>query len=122
MKEHALKLETRLIKFSVNCTEIANSLPKDLSSQVLKKQLLRSCVSPALNYGEAQVAESRNDFIHKLRIALKELKETSVNLKIIEALNLIKDSANLQMCILESNELVAIFISSVNTAIKNQEN
>lgn len=78
------ELEERLIDFSVFIIEIVNDLPNTKTGNHLAGQLIRSGTSPALNYGEAQSAESRKDFIHKLKVVLKELRETMVCLKIIQ--------------------------------------
>ena len=77
-------LEERLIKFAVNVIELANSLPNSSVGNHIQNQIVRSSTSPALNYGEAQSAESRKDFIHKMSICLKELRETYVAIKIIK--------------------------------------
>ena len=69
-------LEERLIDFAIRISEVAESLPNAALGKYIKGQMIRSGTSPALNYGEAQSAESTNDFIHKLKIVLKELRET----------------------------------------------
>jgi len=70
-------LENRLINFSVSIIKLAESFPRSFSGSHLANQVTRSATSPSLQYGEAQGAESRSDFIHKMRIALKELRETN---------------------------------------------
>ena len=77
-------LEERLIDFAVVITDIVEALPNTRLGNYIAGQLIRSGCSPALNYGEAQSAESRNDFIHKMKIILKELRESMISLKIIE--------------------------------------
>ncbi|HEX2627922.1 MAG TPA: four helix bundle protein [Chitinophagaceae bacterium] len=62
-------LNERLIAFASNCIDVAESLPKTIAGLHIANQLVRSSSSPALNYGEAQGAESMRDFIHKLKIA-----------------------------------------------------
>lgn len=79
------------------------------------KQLIRSVTSSALNYGEAQGAESKKDFIHKMKVCLKELRESQVNLQILEKSNLVKSKEDFEPIIKESNELVAIFTASIKT-------
>ena len=64
--------------------ELIETMPDTKIANHIAGQMLRSGTSPALNYGEAQSAESRNDFIHKMKICLKELRETNVSLKIIK--------------------------------------
>jgi four helix bundle protein len=105
-------LEDRLVKFAVNVLDFVESLPETRANMQPGGQLLRSGTSPALNYGEAQSAESRKDFIHKLKIILKELRESSICLRIMDKRSLLKTNEVLN----ESNELVAIFTKSVKTA------
>ncbi len=81
-------LEERLINFAVLIIEISQAMPDTKAANHLRGQLLRCGTSPALNYGEAQSGESRKDFIHKLKIVLKELRESSICLKIIFRTNL----------------------------------
>jgi len=90
MKERAFDLEARLITFPVRVIRTAESLPKTSTGNHIRNQLLRSGTSPAPNYGEAQSAESRTDFTHKLKIVLKELRETRVWLLMIQQTCLIK--------------------------------
>jgi four helix bundle protein len=71
-------LDERLIYFASSVLDIATSLPKTIAGNHLAGQLVRSCTSPCLQYGEAQSAESRADFIHKMKISLKELRETLI--------------------------------------------
>jgi len=82
---------------------------------------VRSGTSPALQYGEAQSAESRNDFIHKLKILLKELSETLVSLKIIKKVPLTKKIDLVEKALTECNELISIFVKSIETAKKNND-
>ena len=84
------ELEERLINFAVLIIEIVNELPNTRTGNHLSGQLVRSGTSPALNYGEAQSGESRKDFIHKIKVVLKELRETFVCLKIIDRTKLLK--------------------------------
>jgi len=83
-------LEERLIDFAVRIVKLSASLPKNAAGRHMAGQMLRSGTSPAPNYGEARGAESPLDFIHKLRIVLKELNETSIWLRIIQRSELIK--------------------------------
>ena len=111
-------LEERLIDFAIIISDIVEGLPATRIRNYIAGQLIRSGCSPALNYGEAQSAESRNDFIHKMKIILKELRESLISLKITERkglYNLEKVSAAKNEC----NQLVAIFVKSIETAKKN---
>jgi len=112
-------LEERLIDFAVLSIEISKLLPKTVTGCHLSGQLVRSGTSPALNYGEAQSAESRKDFLHKIKIILKELRESLICMKIIWRVNLIKNSSLLEEGINESNELISIFVKSAKTTQEN---
>jgi four helix bundle protein len=112
-------LEERLIDYAVLSIEIVKLLPNNVEGRHLGNQLVKSGTSPSLNYGEAQSAESRKDFIHKVSIILKELRESLVCMKILKKSNLVADSALLEEGIKESNELISIFVKSVKTAQGN---
>jgi four helix bundle protein len=109
-------LEERLIDFAVRIIRIAESLPKTKVGNHIAGQLIRCGTSPAPNYGEAQSAESRSDFIHKMKVSLKELRETRVWLFIIVRANLIRPTSKLEPLINENNELISIFVTSITTA------
>ena len=109
-------IEDRLIRFASSIISICETLPEKKSAQHLGGQLLRSGTAPALMYGEAQAAESRNDFVHKMKIALKELRETSVCLRIIHSQQLSKSDEDIPPLLRENFELIAIFVTSIKTA------
>jgi len=109
------ELQSRLNQFAIKIIRLTRDLPSDNAGQYLGKQLLRSGNSPALHYGEACGAESRKDFIHKMRICLKELRESYNNLCVLDEIGLIPD----QRIIKEANEMISIFVSSIRTAEKN---
>lgn len=111
-------LHERLIRFSILILEIVDDLPKSYAGVHFAKQLVRCGTAPAFHHAEAQSAESRRDFIHKMKIAVKELRETYVNLKIIKRKPLISDKA-VEEVIVECNELISIFVKSIQTAKKN---
>ena len=110
------KMEERLIDFAVLSIKVVNRLPENRISYHLGGQLIRSSTSPALNYGEARGAESRKDFIHKLGIILKELRETNICLKILCRTNCIEVA---DPALIECNELISIFVKSVQTTKRN---
>ena len=114
-------LEERLINFSVMILEIVELLPDTPAGRHYGGQLIRSGSSPAFNYGEAQSAESRRDFIHKIQIVLKELRETHIALKSIHKAGMIINNPIVPAAIKESDELIAIFVTSTSTARKNLE-
>ncbi len=113
-------LEERLIEFSILIIEIVNEMPNSKAGNHLSGQLVRSGTSVSLNYGEAQSAESKKDFIHKMKIILKELRETFICLKIIHRSKLYKTEAKIIKAMKENNELISIFVKSIETAQKNQ--
>jgi len=98
---------------------VAEALPDTRAGNHIAGQLIRSGSSPAPNYGEAQSAESRKDFIHKMKVALKELRETLVWLEIVRHKPLIQPNDKLVPLTEECNELISIFVTSINTAQAN---
>jgi four helix bundle protein len=112
-------LEDRLIKFSCMCISVVELLPNNLVGNTIAKQLIRSCLFPALNYGEAQGAESRADFIHKNSIVVKELRETKNCIRIIFEKPII-NTIEVKIALKEASELVAIFTKILKT-LKNGE-
>ena len=96
---------------------MSERLPESKAGKHIAGQLLRSGTSPAPNYGEAQSAESTKDFIHKIKISLKELRESKVWLKIIDRAKIIQTSL-LEPLIKETDELISILFKSVDTAKK----
>lgn len=119
MPHPAQVLQTRLIEFAVQACRVAASLPRTPLGHHLAHQLLRCGTSAAPNYGEAQSAESRQDFVHKMRICLKELREAQVWLRLIQRLGLAKQG-DFETILDECGQLVAIFTSSVVTATKGR--
>ena len=110
-------LHERLIDFAVMIIEITDNLKNSKAANHLSGQVVRSGTSPSLNYSEAQSAESRNDFIHKMSIVLKELRETHSCLKIIQRASLYgKKQEILVAGIKENNELISIFVKSIETS------
>ena len=116
------ELENRLIDFAVLIIQICESIPKTRAGNTLSGQKVRSGTSPALNYGEAQSAESRKDFVHKLKVILKELRETLICLKIIKRATSLSENNRtiLEVALKENDELIRIFVSSLNIAQRKQ--
>ncbi len=114
-------LEERLIDFAVRIIRTTESLPKTRAGNHIAGQLVRCGTSPAPNYGEAQSAEFRSDFIHKMKVSLKELRETRIWLLMIVKANLIKPMSKLEPLINENNELISIFVTSVKTAKQKED-
>jgi len=109
-------LEERLISFAVRIIHVAEALPNTKTGNHVRGQILRCGTSGAPNYAEAESAESRSDFVHKLKIVLKELRETKVWLIIIVRATLLKPTTRLDPIIQECDELIAIFVKSIKTA------
>ncbi|MEM1120129.1 MAG: four helix bundle protein [Bacteroidota bacterium] len=108
------ELEDRLIDFASRIIDLVEALPKGVAARHLGGQIVRSGTSPALNYGEARGAESPSDFVHKLKVCLKELRETYICMKIIDKRNWFP-KGKLNSLLKENDELIAIFVSSVKT-------
>lgn len=117
--ERKYDLEERLINFAALIIAFTDSMVNSKAGNHLANQLLRSGTSPALNYGEAQSGESRKDFIHKLKIVLKELRETRVAIKIIDKSILHLDKGEIIKLLNECNQLISIFVKSIETAERN---
>lgn len=117
-KKKKYDLQKRLVAYSALVISNVDILKKNFATDHLLKQLIRSVTSSALNYGEAQAAESKRDFIHKMKICLKELRESQVNMQILEKSNLVENIVVFESIIKESNELVAIFTTSIKTTNK----
>ena len=118
MEKKNFDLEDRLVDFACKCLDVCELLPATKAGQNLEYQLSKSGTAPALIYGEAQAAESRADFLHKMRMVLKEIKETRINLKIIKRKPVVVHQ-KVDIAFNEANELMAIFIKSIETAISN---
>jgi four helix bundle protein len=111
-------LEKRLIQFAIDIVKLVGHLPQNFQAKHIANQILRSGTAPAPNYGEARAAESRADFIHKLKIALKELNETAVWLRILRG-SFDVDADLLGQLVGENTELCKIIVASVKTARRN---
>src|SRR6185437_3828877 len=119
MTNSKFDLEDRLVEFSCKIIEIVELLPSSRAGNYIAAQLIRCGLAPTLLYGEAQGAESRADFIHKMKICLKELKETRVCLKVIAKAKLIVPIEKLVNIKSENEQLVSIVAKSIETAKKN---
>jgi four helix bundle protein len=111
-------LEDRLVKFGAAVCRLSDRLPTTTLGKQVTLQLIRSATSPFANYGEVQGAESRRDFIHKLGICLKELRETRAWLKFMGEMKLSSED-QLAVVMQECEELLAILASSIRTARQN---
>jgi four helix bundle protein len=114
-----VSLENRLIDFAIAINKLCEELPHNKLGVYIADQMIRSSASPAFNYGEAQSAESRKDFIHKMKIFLKELRETNVGLKFLMRGDFKINMERRDLLLKENNELISIFVKSIQTASKN---
>nr|WP_042292516.1 four helix bundle protein [Nonlabens ulvanivorans] len=115
----AQDLEDRLIDFAISIIKSCKYLDNSFASEHLSKQLIRSSTSVALNYGEARGGESTRDYLHKMKICLKELRESYINLKIQKGADLTKKIETLNQLLDENNQLISIFVVSIkNTKVK----
>ena len=112
-------LEDRLLDFAVSVVELTESFPSTRAGNHIAGQLLRCGTSPLSNHGEVEAAESRKDFVHKLRICLKELRETRRWLRLAGRLKKLGPIAGFPACLSEVDELIRIFVASIRTAEKN---
>ncbi len=110
------ELEERLIDFSVLVIELSDNLANTKAGNYFTGQIIRSGSSPALNYGEAQSAESKKDFVHKMKVCLKELRETFIALRIIKKANLHLEYSTIGGLLKENDELISIFVASIKTS------
>ncbi len=109
--------------FAVDVMKLVNHMPRNRAGGHIAKQVLRSGTSPAPNYAEARGAESRNDFVHKLKVVLKELNETHIWLQIIQRTNLIKPQRVQRLaneCIILSRIINASIQTTVRRKIDNR--
>ena len=112
-------LEDRLLEFGAKIVQLTESLPNTRAGNHIAGQLLRFGTSALSNHGEVEAAESRRDFLHKLRICLKELRETKRWLRLLGRVNKGETPANFNSCLKEVEELIRIFVASVRTAKRN---
>jgi four helix bundle protein len=112
-------LEERLLEFASAIIDLSEKLPDSRAGNHVAGQILRSGTSPYPNHGEAEDAESREDFIHKLKLCLKELRETRRWARLIKRKGWAKDETTLIFILGEADELIRIFFSSIQTAKRN---
>ena len=114
-------LSDRLMDFSVNIIRVSRTFENSEAAQHISNQLLRAGTSPMANHAEAQSAESKKDFIHKMKICLKELRETERWLSLARRVPLVQASDALDKLLEENNQLIRIFAKSIQTAQANQQ-
>jgi len=114
--KHEFDLEERLLDYSVGIIEVVENLLPGMASTHVGNQLLRSGTSPLFNHGEAQAAESVNDFVHKMKICLKELRESRRALMLIHRKPLTRSVDRVDRLLKETEELIKIFFVSIRTS------
>ena len=121
MAERVYDLEERLLDYSALIIRLCEKIPNTRAGNHVAGQLIRSGTSALPNHGEAQAAESPPDFIHKIKVALKELRESIRWLRLIRKVPLVKDFSEVDTLINETDELIRIFVKSVDTALKRSQ-
>jgi len=112
-------LEERMLEFASAIIDLSEKLPSSRAGNHIAGQILRSGTSPYAVHGEAESAESREDFVHKIKVCLKELWETRRWARLISRKRWAHDDPTLLFTLSESEELIRIFMSSVRTAKAN---
>jgi len=117
---HSYDLEGRLLAYSARIIRLVDKLPKTRAGNHVAGQLLRSGTAALPNHAEAQAAESANDFVHKLKVCLKELRESYRWLLLIQTAPLVSPN-RVKLLIKETDELIRIFVASIKTAGANKK-
>ncbi|MBT3297142.1 MAG: four helix bundle protein [Verrucomicrobia bacterium] len=112
-------LDDRLLEYSASVVRLVENMTGTKAANHVGGQLLRSGTSPYFNHGEAEAAESPRDFVHKMGVCLKELRETKRALKLTRKVPLVQDRTTIDPLLLETEELIKIFFVSIRTAKKN---
>jgi four helix bundle protein len=118
MGRRGTELLERLLDFAARIGKAVDALPDTRMGRHVAGQLVRCGTSPAPNYAEACGAESRKDFVHKLSICLKELRETDCWLRLVVKADLLPE-ARLSELVVENTDLVKIIAKSIVTAKTN---
>jgi four helix bundle protein len=113
-------LEERLLEFAAAIIEVSENLPSTRAGNHISGQILRAGTSPYGNHGEAQAPESAEDFIHKMKICLKELRETHRWARLIDRKRWLIKNPHLIFVLREGDELIRIFKKSIQTAEANR--
>jgi four helix bundle protein len=120
-KRRSYDLEERLLEFSSVAIDVSERLPNTRAGNHLAGQFLRAGTSPYGNHGEAQEAESADDFIHKMKVCLKELREARRWARLIDRKKWLKTDVQLAFVLREGEELIRIFKASIRTAQQNRQ-
>ena len=112
-------LDDRLLEYSASIVRLVEGMTGTKAANHVGGQLLRSGTSPYFNHGEAEAAESPRDFVHKMSVCLKELRETKRALKLTKKVPLVQAPSAVDPLLAETEELIKIFFVSIRTANKN---
>jgi len=116
--ERTYDLEDRLLEYAAMIVRLTEEMDTTRAGNHVGGQLLRSGTSPLFNHGEAEAAESPRDFVHKMGVCLKELRESKRALRLIRKVPLVRPPAKVDPVLGETEELIRIFFASIRTAEK----
>jgi len=120
MAQRKYDLEVRLLEYAASIVRLVERMPNTRAANHVGGQILRSGTSPLFNHGEAQSAESPRDFVHKMKVCLKELRESQRALRLVKTVPLTDDLNEIDHLLQETDELIRIFVTSIHTAERNQ--
>jgi four helix bundle protein len=120
VKDGKYDLEERLLEFAVRIIRVTEAMIRSRAGTYVADQLLRAGTSPYGHHGEVEGAESRDDFIHKLKVCYKELREARRWLRLVRRTPLVKNPESIEEILGESEQLVRIFSASIRTAQTNR--
>ncbi len=116
MGDRTWDLEDRLLDYAAMIIRLAEAFPKTATGKHVGDHLLRSGTSPLFHHGEAEAAESTKDFVHKLKVCLKELREAHRALRLAVRVGLVRPGSGVDASLRETDELIRIFVASIRTA------
>ena len=116
MNDKKYDLEDRLLEYSAMIVRLTEEMDSSKAGNHVGGQLLRSGTSPFFNHGEAEAAESPKDFIHRMRVCLKELRESKRAIRLVQRVPLIRNVSEVDPVLEETEELIRIFYASIRTA------
>lgn len=114
-------LEERLLNYAARIIRMRERIKTSAAGSHVAQQILRSGTAALPNHGEAQAAEANRDFVHKLKLCLKELRETFRWLLLIQHVPLVEHPARITPLLNETDELIRIFVASIKTAQRNSQ-
>lgn len=121
MSQEQYDLAERLLEYAARIIRLTEQMTRSTAGLHVAQQLLRSGTSPLPNHAEAQAAESKRDFVHKMKISLKELRESDRWLRLVQRVPLLKKPERVDPLLQETDELIRIFVASIKTAQSRSE-